>query len=166
MPWISQAIASGILVLLTLAIQSAGIAGFVLWARAFFAPHTSRLGLVCCARLMVQVTSVMFVLQLLEVALWAGFYRWKCFSAWGSALYFSMTSYSTVGYGDVLLPNAWRILGPIESVAGVLMCGLSTSVLFAIVVFLVRHEERFSPVKPFPSDPQEASAQTANGFAR
>jgi voltage-gated potassium channel len=121
------------------------MAGFVLWVRTYFAKNTSKLGLVRCADLMVRVTHAMLTLQLLEVVLWAGFYRWKCFPSWDAALYFSVTSYSTVGYGDVLLPGNWRLLGPIESVTGVLMCALSASGLFAIVTRLVRHEERFLP---------------------
>ena len=55
-----------------------------------------------------------------------------------AAFYFSACSYSTVGYGEVVLPQAWRSLGPIESVTGVLMCGLSTALLFAIVHLLVQ----------------------------
>jgi voltage-gated potassium channel len=43
-------------------------------------------------------------------------------------------------YGDLVLPHAWRILGPIEAVTGVLMCGLSASFLFAIVNRLVEHD--------------------------
>jgi voltage-gated potassium channel len=124
------------------------MAGFVLWVRAYFAKNTSQLGLLRSADLMVRVTHVMLTLQLLEVALWAGFYRWKCFPSWDAALYFSATSYSTVGYGDLILPSTWRILGPIESVTGVLMCGLSVSGLFAMVTRLVRHEERFLPPLP------------------
>jgi hypothetical protein len=121
------------------------MAGFVLWVRAYFAKNTSKLGLLRSADLMVRITHVMLTLQLLEVVLWAVFYRWKCFPSWDSALYFSATSYSTVGYGDVVLPSNWRLLGPIESVTGVLMCGLSASGLFAIVARLVRHEEPFLP---------------------
>jgi voltage-gated potassium channel len=90
-------------------------------------------------------------LHLLQVLLWAGFYRWKCFPSWESAFYFSAASYSTVGYGDLVLPQMWRTLGPVESVTGVLMCGLSASFLFAIVTRLVQHEERFqSDVRPTP----------------
>src|SRR3954449_715067 len=142
MPSLRQVIAAVILVTLTLSFQSAGMAAFVIWVRAYFARNTSRLGLVRCASLMVRVTTTMLMLQLVEVMLWAGFFRWKCFPSWDPALYFSATSYSTVGYGDLLLPSTWRLLGPIESVTGVLMCGLSASGLFAIVAGLIRHEER------------------------
>jgi len=79
----------------------------------------------------------------LQILLWAGFYRWTCFPSLESAFYFSTASYSTVGYGDLLLPQMWRSLGPVESVTGVLMCGLSASFLFAIVTQLVARELRF-----------------------
>ena len=41
------------------------------------------------------------------------------------------------GYGDVVLPSEWRMLGPIESILGVLMCGLSVNLLFAIATRLI-----------------------------
>jgi hypothetical protein len=62
----------------------------------------------------------------------------EVFSIVADAFYFLASSYSAVGYGDVVLPRAWRSLGPIESVTGVLMCGLSTALLFAIVHLLVQ----------------------------
>jgi voltage-gated potassium channel len=152
MPFLQQLTVAAVLITLTLSLQSAGMAGFVIWVRVYFAKNTSRLGVMRCADLIVRVTHAMLTLQLFEIALWSGFYRWKCFPSWDTALYFSATSYSTVGYGDVLLPNSWRMLGPIESVTGVLMCGLSASGLFAIVARLVRHEERFLPPLPSLSD--------------
>ena len=75
---------------------------------------------------------------------WAGCYRWLCLPSWGSAFYFSASSYVTVSYGDVVLPSNWRMLGPLESVMGVLMCGISVSVLFATVTQLVSRDVRFS----------------------
>jgi voltage-gated potassium channel len=155
-----QLAVAAVLVTLTLSIQSTAMAGFVLWVRAYFAKNKSRLGLMRCADLMVRVTHVMLTLQLLEVALWAGFYRWKCFPSWDAALYFSATSYSTVGYGDLILPSNWRMLGPIEGVTGVLMSGLSVSGLFAMVTRLVRHEGRFLPGLSFESK-SESSEQRA-----
>jgi hypothetical protein len=49
-------------------------------------------------------------------------YRLYCFSTWESAFYFSTTSYTTVHYGDLLLPRAWRLEGPKERITGVLIC--------------------------------------------
>jgi hypothetical protein len=56
-------------------------------------------------------------------------------------LYFSATSYSTVSYGDVILPLEWRLLSPLESMVGMIMAGVSVSILFAIVTRLVDSEE-------------------------
>jgi voltage-gated potassium channel len=138
-----QFAAAMVLIPLTLFTQSAGMAGLILWSRAYFARNTGRLGLRHCAEIVVRVTSAMIVLHLIEILLWTGFYRWKCLPALEPAFYFSATSFSTVGYGDVVLPPFWRFLGPVESVTGVLMCGLSASLLFALVTRLVGHEDRF-----------------------
>jgi hypothetical protein len=88
---------------------------------------------------------MIIVLHILQILMWAGFYRWTCFLSWESAFYFSAASYSTVGSGDLLLPPMWRTLGTVESVTGVLMCGLSASFLFAIVTRLIEREAQFSP---------------------
>lgn len=50
-----------------------------------------------------------------------------------TAFYFSGVTYTTVGYGDVVLPEGWQLVGAIEGLAGILMCGLSTGFFFAIV---------------------------------
>ena len=151
MIFIRQASTAAVLVTLTLSFQSAGMAAFIHWGRAHFATGLHRLGPLRAAALLVRFTGVMIVLHLLEILLWAAFYRWNCFPLWESAFYFSATSYSTVGYGDLVLPPMWRTLGPIESVTGVLMCGLSASFLFAIVTRLIEHEARFQPALVEPA---------------
>jgi Ion channel len=50
-----------------------------------------------------------------------------------SAFYFSGVTYTTIGYGDLVLSEPWRILGPIEGLTGILMCGLSTAFFFAMI---------------------------------
>jgi len=99
---------------------------------------------------MVRLMTAFIVLHVFEILLWAAFYRWLCFPLWESAFYFSTSSYATVGYGDIVLPQMWRTLGPVESIIGVLMCGLSASFLFAIVSRLVDREAKLSrePAKP------------------
>ena len=43
------------------------------------------------------------------------------------------TTYTTLGYGDLVLPKEWRLLGPVEGLTGILMSGLSTGFFFAVV---------------------------------
>ena len=134
-----------VLVVLTLSLQCAGMVALIRGARARFAGGLYRLGPWRSGMLIVRFTSIIIVLHGLQILLWAWFYRWKCFPSWESALYFSGGSYSTVGSGDLLLPRTWRILGVAESVAGVLMSGLSVSFIFALITGLVEREARFSP---------------------
>ncbi|HVP00231.1 MAG TPA: potassium channel family protein [Bryobacteraceae bacterium] len=142
MAFVRQASAAAFLVMLTLSFQSVGMAALIHWGRAHFARATQRLSPLHATMILVRFTSLMFCLHILQILLWAAFYRWNCFPSWESAFYFSTTSYSTVGYGDLVLPRTWRTLGPVESVTGVLMCGLSASLLFAIVTLLVQRAGR------------------------
>ena len=94
-------------------------------------------GSIRAAVLVMQTTVMMIVLHSLVILLWAGFYRLRCFPSWELAFYFSGSTYATVGYGDVILPSKWQLLAPLESLTGVLMCGVSVSILFAVVTRLV-----------------------------
>src|SRR5258706_15478819 len=140
MIFIRQTSAAVVLITLTLSFQCAGIA----WARPRFAPEVLRLGAIRSAILVMRLMTAFIGLHLLEILLWAGFYRWLCFTSWESAFYFSAASYATVGYGDVVLPWTWRTLGPVESIIGVLLCGLSACFLYAVVSRLVDREVRAS----------------------
>ena len=83
--------------------------------------------------LVVLFSGVMF-LHITATCLWAAFYyNWQLFRDFESSLYFSLTSYTTIGYGDVLLPERWRLLGAIEGISGVLLCGVSTAFIFAVI---------------------------------
>ena len=145
MDFASQAIAGAVLVALTLSIQCAGMAGIIHLGLNFLARAPGRLRVLHPAVFIVRVTFLLIGLHILEILLWAAFYRWMCLPSWGPAFYFSMASYSTVGYGDLVLPATWRSLGPLEAVTGVLMSGLSVSLVFAIVTRLV---ERVALARP------------------
>jgi hypothetical protein len=76
----------------------------------------------------------LILLHLVEIATWGLFYLWSgCLPDPEAALYFSGVTYTTIGYGDLVLPTPWRILAPIEGMTGVLMGGLSASFFFTIV---------------------------------
>jgi voltage-gated potassium channel len=140
MIFLQQAGIALFLVALTLWLQCGGIAALITWVRTAVAADIHKLGPFHIAALVVRLTTVMVTLHLLEILLWAGCYRWICFSSWDCAFYFSASSYTTVGYGDVSLPLKWRMLGPLESMAGVLMCGISASLLFAMATRLIARE--------------------------
>ena len=91
--------------------------------------------------LLVRVAWAFIVLHLAEIAVWALFYWWQqCLPDLESSLYFSGVTYTTVGYGDLVLPVKWRLLSAVEGLTGILMCGLSTGLFFAIASrYLVRH---------------------------
>ena len=152
MEFTRQAGVAAILVTGTLWLQSAGMAFLIHWARSFIARGIRGLGPWMSVVLMIRFTTAMVVLHVLQILLWAGSYRWLCLPSWESSFYFSATSYSTVGYGDMVLPKVWRTLGPIESVIGVLMCGISVSALFAIAARLVEAGD------PAPGESQNSTA--------
>ena len=85
-------------------------------------------------RLLIWLTWVLVLIHVAEIAVWAFFYLWAgCLPDAQSAFYFSGVTYTTVGYGDLVLPERWRILGPVEALSGILMCGLSAGLFFATV---------------------------------
>jgi hypothetical protein len=84
--------------------------------------------------ILIFVFAVVITLHLIETAIWATFYYgYRLFETFETALYFSLGTYSTIGYGDVVLPGRWRLLGGIEGISGVLLCGLSAAFIFAVV---------------------------------
>jgi len=65
--------------MLTIVMQSAGMAGLVLWARAHLTEGIRQFGLVRAAVLVVRFTSLIVCLHVSEILLWACFFRWNCF---------------------------------------------------------------------------------------
>ena len=73
--------------------------------------------------------------------MWGLFFWWRgCLPDIASALYYSGVTYTTVGYGDLVLPWEWRLFGPVEGLTGILMCGLSTASFFAVVSHLYKEK--------------------------
>lgn len=85
-------------------------------------------------RLFVSVSVWIVLLHLTEISVWALFYLWRhAMPDLPSAMYFSAVTYTTTGYGDLVLAEGWRLLGAVEALTGILMCGWSTGFFFAIV---------------------------------
>jgi hypothetical protein len=86
----------------------------------------------------------LFALHSAEIWTWACIYRaLGVFSEFEPALYFSTSTYVTIGYGDVVLPPGSRILGAIEGASGIILIGWSTAFFFSIVDRLKLLERRW-----------------------
>src|SRR5262245_46165531 len=84
--------------------------------------------------LFIQLARWILAIHLMAITVWALFYLWRAsMPDLQSALYFSAVTYATTGYGDLLLPQEWRLLGAVEALTGILMCGWSTGFFFAVV---------------------------------
>jgi Ion channel len=85
-------------------------------------------------RLLIVLAYWIIFLHLVEIAFWAFLYTWtESMPDLPSAFYFSAVTYTTTGYGDLVLPKDWRLVGGIEALTGILMCGWSTGFFFAVV---------------------------------
>jgi hypothetical protein len=92
-------------------------------------------------RVITLLVGLLLLLHLVEALIWAVFMvAVGALPDLETAAYFSLTSYTTLGYGDVVLPREWRLLGPLEGAVGVLMFGWSTGVLVAAIGVVYRRD--------------------------
>lgn len=87
------------------------------------------------------VMMLMLVGNLLQLALWALlFFMLGEFADYSTALYHSAVNFTTLGYGDVVMSERWRLLGGLEAANGILMFGVSTAVMTAAVIEMLKLE--------------------------
>ena len=85
-----------------------------------------------------SLTAVFFMmLHYIEIALWALVYmaipELDKIVHWEEAIYFSMVTYATLGYGDITLPPVWRVMSGFEAMNGILLFGWTTAMFYAVV---------------------------------
>ena len=96
--------------------------------------------------IVVLVMSFTFVAHMIEVAVWALlFMMCREFQDFGAAYYHSAVNYSTLGYGDVIMSPSWKLLGPLEAADGSLMFGVSTAMIFTVILRLI--QTRFADLR-------------------
>ncbi len=103
------------------------------WSPASIRTLTGRM------RNLIVIAWCLIILHVIEIAVWAMALFWQgCLPDMEASFYFSGVSYTTIGYGDVVLSRPWRLLGPLEGLTGILMCGLSTAFFFTAVLRIFR----------------------------
>ena len=121
-------------VALTLAIHSAAVMATVQLFRREEKAGRAGSGTFMDVSIIFRVNGFAFIAHVVEIALWAVLFM-ICgeFRYFGTALYHSAVNYSTLGYGDIVMSPAWRMLGPIEAANGALLFGVSTAMIFAVI---------------------------------
>lgn len=127
-----------VLISICVSIHGLGMILGLRWLGRTSPQHGHHFSLPAMFWILIRVVYGLLILHLLQIAVWAACYHWiGCFTEFSTAFYYSATSYSTVGYGDVIPDESWRIVGAIEAVTGILMFGWSTGVLFSVVNHLL-----------------------------
>ena len=118
--------------LLVLSVMTAGISFWILeWRLAGLrpwltrAPHRPKLMLVLCA-------AAFWVLVQMTVAVWMWAFTFVAlgiFETLETSVYFALVAFTTLGFGDILLPVEWRLLGGMAALNGLLNIGLVTAAM-------------------------------------
>ena len=128
------------LMALCVVIHAGGVAAALRWLRCRPEPAPQFWS---WTRVFVGLAGWMILFHLIEITVWALFYRWRdAMADLPAALYFSAVTYTTTGYGDLVLPKEWRLVGAVEALTGILLCGWSTGFFFAVVSRMYQHPTR------------------------
>ena len=93
--------------------------------------------------IMLIVLLVTAAVHLFQIALWAIAYLMLGeISTFETAFYCSAENYTALGYGDIIFSERWRLLGPLEAINGLLLFGLSTALMFAVMNHLILNRLR------------------------
>lgn len=80
------------------------------------------------------VLVILFVGHLFQVAIWAMLFMYLGeFTDFLTAFYHSTVNFASLGYGDIVMSEKWRLLGALEASNGVLMFGLSAGTMLSVM---------------------------------
>ncbi len=120
-------------------IQSLGMLVLIHWLSRLRRVLESRNAYLRVA-LLLRLFFGIFVLHLVQVGLWAVvLWRAQQLPNVETALYFSLGTYTTIGFGDVVVGPGWRVLAGMEGLTGILLVGWSTAFMFAVVNRMYEH---------------------------
>ena len=131
-------IGCGMIVVCT-AIQCVVVSGLLRVLYGFKEKHPTHSSTIVVSAILIAVLLVLLAGNFFQAGLWSGlFLAFGEFSDLKTAYYHSLVNFTTLGYGDLVMSADLRIYGALEAAKGVLMLGLTTSVLFSAISAIMR----------------------------
>jgi voltage-gated potassium channel len=132
---LTQLVLATLMVIVTVLVHLTGLAIVLRVLRS----HSRTFSMVHVMPFTLLVTAAIgiFTIHTIEIWIYAALYlALGAFKTFEVALYFSTSTYASIGYGDVLLAETWRIFGAIEGATGIIMFGWSTAFLVSLLARL------------------------------
>ena len=114
-----------------------------LWSVRYYMRQSDRsslhAGLIAGVRPLLIVMIIMVAGNFLQIVIWGTlFVGLGEFDDFYQAIYHSGVNFTSLGYGDVVMSNRWKLLGPLEAATGVVMFGLTAAALMAVLQHLIK----------------------------
>lgn len=131
--WIPLVVGGGALAV-TIVIHALAVAATVNFARHAVRVRGADAGFWSDVAIVAGAVGFALGAHLLEIGVWAGLLM-ACreFPAFAMAYYHSAVNYTSLGYGDIIMSESWRLLGPLETANGMLLFGVSTALIFDVI---------------------------------
>ncbi len=122
------------MIALTTVIHTAGVLWLIATLKHFGVATLASLSYVRMTRILVVTILLIALFHTVEIWAWALLYHLlDQFESFETALYFSTVTFTTLGYGDIVLQERWQLLSSVEAVNGIILFGVSTAVVFEIL---------------------------------
>ncbi len=126
-------ILASVMAAISVLIHFGGLSGITALSRRYLRPLHAHHKLRPQAFVVLATVTAMIALHSAEIWAYAFAYEWlNPDLSFNEALYFSISTYTTLGYGDIVLSHEWRIFGATEAMIGLLLIGWSTAFLVAV----------------------------------
>jgi voltage-gated potassium channel len=124
------------LIILTIVVHGVGTTVWLEYLKRHHISSGAKLRSGSSFLILISTALLLVGLHLIEIGLWAITYLVVTpgeFASFEEAAYFSAVTFTTLGYGDITLSSAWRLLSGLEAINGILLVGWTTAFLFAVL---------------------------------
>lgn len=137
---LGQLILGGVVSLVNIAVHAMAMIVVVSTARRALKWKERHFLQLWLSAIMVATVAVLLATHLVEVLVWSLTYAVFDVAPPGKGtVYFALVNYTTLGYGDIVPVERWRLLGPMTAMNGILLFGWSTAVIYEVLREALRH---------------------------